>query len=62
VTGSVRQPLPALAININQPGSFVHWSAFDVSVANMILIAVMVAIFGPALLLRWLSVRRPLRQ
>ena len=40
-----------LAINMNQPGSFVHWSIFDVSVANLVLIAVMVAIFGAALLI-----------
>lgn len=36
---------------MNQPGSFVHWSIFDVSVANLVLIAVMVVIFGAALLL-----------
>ena len=40
-----------LAINMNQPGSFVHWSIFTVSVANLVLIAVMVVIFGVALLL-----------
>ncbi len=40
-----------LAINMNQPGSFLHWSIFYVSVANLVLIAVMVAIFGAALLL-----------
>src|SRR5579859_1224864 len=40
-----------LAIDINQPGSFVHWSIFTVSVANLVLIAVMVVIFGAALLL-----------
>jgi hypothetical protein len=51
MTGSVRQPFPFLAINMNQPGSFVHWSIFDVSVANLVLIAVMVVIFGAALLL-----------
>jgi hypothetical protein len=39
-----------LAINMNQPGSFVHWSIFYVSVANLVLIAVMVVIFGAALL------------
>jgi hypothetical protein len=39
------------AINLNQPGSFLHWSIFTVSVANLVLIAVMVAIFGAALLL-----------
>ncbi len=39
------------AIDLNQPGSYLHWSIFEVSVANLILIAVMVAIFGAALLL-----------
>jgi hypothetical protein len=51
MTGSVRQPLPSVAIDINQPGSFVHWSIFDISVANLVLIAVMVVIFGVALVL-----------
>jgi Cytochrome b(N-terminal)/b6/petB len=40
-----------LAIDMNQPGSFMHWSIFYVSVANLVLIAVMVVIFGAALLL-----------
>jgi len=40
-----------LAINLNSPGSFVHWSIFNISVANLVLIAVMVVIFGVALLL-----------
>src|SRR5580704_15073641 len=40
-----------LAIDMNQPGSFLHWSIFTVSVANLVLIAVMVVIFGAALLL-----------
>ena len=40
------QALPPLAINMNSPGSFVHWSIFDISVANLVLIAVMVVIFG----------------
>jgi Cytochrome b(N-terminal)/b6/petB len=39
------------AIDLNQPGNYVHWSIFDVSVANLVLIAVMVVIFGAALLL-----------
>ncbi|MFY9929936.1 MAG: cytochrome b N-terminal domain-containing protein, partial [Streptosporangiaceae bacterium] len=40
-----------LAIAMNAPGSFVHWSIFDISVANLVLIGVMVVIFGAALLL-----------
>src|SRR5580704_8956388 len=51
VTGSAGRPFPALAININQPASFVHWSIFDVTVANLVLIAVMVGIFAAALLI-----------
>jgi hypothetical protein len=36
---------------MNQPGTYLHWNVFTVSVANLALIAVMVAIFGAALLL-----------
>src|SRR5579863_7779006 len=39
------------AINLNQPGTYLHWSIFNVSVANLALIAVMIVIFGAALLL-----------
>jgi hypothetical protein len=51
MAGSVRQPFPSLAIDLNQPGTYLHWSIFNVSVANLVLIAVMVVIFGAALLL-----------
>ncbi len=51
MTGAARQPPPLLAINMNGPTSFVHWSIFYVTVANLVLIAVMVVIFGAALLL-----------
>jgi hypothetical protein len=40
-----------LAVNINGPGTLLHWNIFTISVANLVLIAVMVAIFGAALLL-----------
>ncbi len=39
------------AINLDQPGTYLHWSIFTVSVANLVLIAVMVVIFGLALIL-----------
>ena len=46
-------------INLDQPGTYLHWSIFTVSLANLVLIAVMVVIFGVALLLfcdeRWLA-------
>jgi Cytochrome b(N-terminal)/b6/petB len=38
-------------INLDQPGTYLHWSIFTVSVANLVLIAVMVLIFGVALVL-----------
>ena len=49
----MKPPLAAhpLAIDLNQPGTYLHWSIFNVSVANLVLIAVMVVIFGAALLL-----------
>ena len=39
------------ALDLNQPGSYLNWNVFTISVANLVLIAVMVAIFGAALLL-----------
>ncbi len=41
----------AVAVNLNQPDTYLHWNVFTISVANLVLIAVMVAIFGLALLL-----------
>jgi hypothetical protein len=41
----------ALAIDLNSPGSYLNWSIFTISEANLVLIAVMVLIFGAALLL-----------
>jgi hypothetical protein len=53
------------AIDLNQPGSYLNWNFFTISVANLVLIAVMVAIFGAALLLPFpgpAEVRRPPRR
>jgi Cytochrome b(N-terminal)/b6/petB len=41
----------AAAVDLNRPGHYLNWSIFTVSVANLVLIAVMVVIFGVALLL-----------
>jgi Cytochrome b(N-terminal)/b6/petB len=38
-------------INLDQPGKYLSWSIFHVSLANLVLIAVMVVIFGAALVL-----------
>ena len=37
--------------DLNGPGRYLHWSIFTVSEANLVLIAVMVVIFGAALIL-----------
>jgi hypothetical protein len=47
-----------LAIDLNSPGSYLNWSIFTVSVANLVLVAVMVVIFGAALLLPFPGRRR----
>ncbi len=46
-------------MNLNQPGTFLHWSIFYVSEANLVLIAVMVVIFGAALVLPFPKGRHP---
>src|SRR6478672_4419049 len=43
--------LASAPINLDHPGTYLHWSIFTVSVANLCLIAVMVVIFGLALIL-----------
>jgi Cytochrome b(N-terminal)/b6/petB len=47
------------AINLNQPGTYLNWNIFTISVANLVLIAVMVVIFGAALLLPFPGRHRP---
>ena len=46
-------------INLNHPGHYLHWNVFTISVANLIVIAVMLAIFFAALLLPFPGSTRP---
>ena len=39
------------AVDLSSPGRYVHWSIFEVSVSNLVLVLVMVVIFGAALVL-----------
>jgi Cytochrome b(N-terminal)/b6/petB len=41
------------AIGLSQPGRFFHWSFIEISLANLIVIVVMMIIFGAALLIRF---------
>jgi len=43
--------LSAAAVNLDGPGGYLHWSIFTISEANLVLIAVMVVIFGAALMI-----------
>lgn len=43
--------LLAALLNLNQPQSYFHWSIFIISLANLVIIATMIVIFGLALLL-----------
>src|SRR5580693_5679529 len=61
MTGSAGPQFHASPINMNSPGSLLHWSIFQVTVANLVLIAVMVVIFGAALLLPFPLGRRDAR-
>jgi len=39
------------AIDLNHPGTYLHWSVLTISLANLILVAIMIVIFGLALFL-----------
>ena len=47
-----------LAVNLSHPGHYVHWGVIQISVANLVVIAVMIAIFVAALLLPFPGRRR----
>jgi hypothetical protein len=41
----------AAPVNLNHPGHYVHWGVIQISVANLVVIIVMIVIFMLALLL-----------
>ena len=45
-------------INLNHPGRYVHWGVIQISVANLVLILLMIAIFAAAILLPFPGKRR----
>ena len=46
------------AINLNHPGRYVHWGVIQISVANLVLILLMVVLFVAAILLPFPGTRR----
>ena len=52
-------PLPQnLALGLNGPGHYLHWGVVHISVANLVVIAVMLVLFVAALLLPFPGTRR----
>lgn len=47
----MKNPNFAALFNLNQPQHYFHWSIFTISIANLIIIGLMLAIFGLAVLL-----------
>jgi hypothetical protein len=47
-----------LSINLNHPGHYVHWGVVQLSLANLLVILVMAALFAAALLLPFPGTRR----
>lgn len=41
----------AAPVNLNHPGHYVHWGVIQISVANLVVIAIMVVLFVLAVLL-----------
>ena len=48
---SVHAVLHSAPINLNHPGHYLHWGVIQISVANLIVILLMIAMFVLALLL-----------
>ncbi|BEP14956.1 hypothetical protein acdb102_32670 [Acidothermaceae bacterium B102] len=47
-----------LAMGLNGPGHYLHWGVVQISVANLVVIAVMLVLFVAALLLPFPGTRR----
>ncbi len=46
------------AVDLNGPGHYLHWGVIQISVANLVVILVMLALFALALLLPFPKGRR----
>jgi len=46
-------------VNLNHPGKYIHWGFFQMSVANFVVILVMLAVFVLAIVLPFPKGKRP---
>jgi hypothetical protein len=51
-------PPTVLAVDLNNPGHYVHWGVVQISVANLVVILVMIVLFVAALLLPFPGTRQ----
>ncbi len=56
---SMRSAVLAAPINLDRPGHYLHWGVIQISVANVVVIAVMIVLFALALVLPFPRGRRP---
>jgi hypothetical protein len=49
--GIIQSAPPLLAVGLNGTGYFIHWGFFQISLANLIVIILMIVVFILALLL-----------
>jgi len=47
-----------LAVSLNHPGHYVHWGVIQISVANLVVIGLMIALFALAIFLPFPQGRR----
>lgn len=47
-----------LTVNLNHPGHYVHWGVIQISVANLVVIGLMIVIFVLAIVLPFPKGRR----
>jgi hypothetical protein len=50
--------LRSAPINLNHPGHYLHWGVIQISVANLVMILVMIALFVLALVLPFPGAKR----
>jgi ABC-type proline/glycine betaine transport system permease subunit len=51
VLETVQRSVLASLVNLNGPGRYVHWGFIQISVANLVLIGLMVVVFIAAILI-----------
>ncbi|MGD0310845.1 MAG: hypothetical protein ABSC90_00125 [Acidimicrobiales bacterium] len=51
VLEAVQRSVLASLVNLNGPGHYVHWGFIQISVANLVLIGLMVVVFIAAILI-----------